>query len=97
MSPLIDPAELQYLRQLQHDIKNALHVVGLGLAVLNSVRDDPTQFAETYAVVDEERRNARDLVAQLLDRVSRWGETAPRDTEAEGLALQAGAPECESA
>ncbi|MCC9604998.1 hypothetical protein LOC68_25175 [Blastopirellula sp. JC732] len=44
----------QQLRQLGHDIKSHLGVVTMGFQALDGVKSDPEEFAEIYAVIQEE-------------------------------------------
>jgi signal transduction histidine kinase len=56
----------QQLRRLEHDIKNSLNVISLGLDVLKSVRTDESQFAEVCQAIEAERKQAGLLVAELV-------------------------------
>jgi len=42
------------LRHLNHDIKNHLFVVGMGLKTLEAIRHDPDQFREVLETIESE-------------------------------------------
>lgn len=53
----------EQLLQFVHDIKQYLHVVGMGTEILKGVRENGVRFAEVCESMDQERRKA----LQLLD------------------------------
>ena len=53
------------LRQLAHDIRHCLHVIGMGMELLKTVRENDRQFAEICESINQERRTARKLVDEL--------------------------------
>ena len=41
------------LRKLEHDVKNCLSVVSMGMLALEGARQEPEDFAEVYATIHE--------------------------------------------
>lgn len=59
----------EQLRQLAHDVRHCLHVIGLGTEMLKGARDDERRFAELCESIDRERQEARRLVDELVATV----------------------------
>lgn len=60
----------EQLRQLAHDVRHCLHVIGLGAEMLKNVRDNERLFAEICASIDQERRTAWKLIDKLVAAAS---------------------------
>lgn len=58
-------ARREQLRQLSHDIKSYLGVVTMGFQALDGAKADPAEFAEIYAVIQEE--GVKPLKQSVLD------------------------------
>ncbi len=56
----------EVLIQFVHDVKHILHMAGLGMEILKSVRDDDARFAEICAVVEREHRESLRLLNEYL-------------------------------
>lgn len=56
----------QHLRQLVHDVRNCLQVVGMGTEVLKTAREDDRKFTTICESIDKERRTALKLMDEFL-------------------------------
>jgi hypothetical protein len=54
------------LRQLAHDVQDCLHVISMAVRLLKDARDDDRRFDELCGWIDAQRRQATDLVTELL-------------------------------
>lgn len=62
----------EQLRQLEHDMKNYLGVITMGLQALEAVREDPEQFAQMSQTIDKEGiQPLKQIVTRLVDVASR--------------------------
>lgn len=57
----------EQLRQLAHDVRHCLYVIGMGTEILRTAREDDDRFAEVCELIDEERKTAMKLVGKLID------------------------------
>lgn len=65
--PLAD----EQLRQLSHDLRECLHMIGMGVELLQKARQDAERFAQTCEAIDKERKAAQKLVGELIDAACR--------------------------
>lgn len=65
------PSREDQLRELNHDLQTSLHAIGMGLELLKEVRLDEAQFAKITESIDKERKNATNLVKELMQFVHR--------------------------
>ena len=56
----------EQLRQLIHNIRHCLHVIGMGTSLLKELRHDDVQFAELCASIDTERKKVKELIEELV-------------------------------
>lgn len=56
----------EQLRQLGHDVRHCLHVIGMGMEILKTVREDDDRFVEICELIDKERKTAMKLVRELV-------------------------------
>ncbi|MDN5871884.1 MAG: hypothetical protein L0H73_14330 [Nitrococcus sp.] len=57
----------EQLHQLAHDVRQCLHVIGIGAEMLKSARNDEARFAELCEAIDQERKTAQQLVEELIE------------------------------
>ena len=65
--PLAD----EQLRQLCHDLRECLHMIGMGMELLQNAREDAERFAQTCEAIDKERKAAQKLAGELIDAACR--------------------------
>lgn len=68
--------EDEQLRQLSHDLRECLHMIGLATQMLQNVREDVDRFAQICEAIDKERTTAQKLVCELIDAASRGNRPA---------------------
>lgn len=54
------------VRQFAHGLRQCLHVIGMGVAILPRARDDE-KFDDICSSMDRERREAARLIAEPMD------------------------------
>ncbi len=57
---------IEQLNQLAHDLNHCLHVIGLATEILKECRTNKTEFDRICTSLETERRQAAELVQQLL-------------------------------
>lgn len=59
------------LRQLAHDVRNCLNIIGMSAQVLKDGRPGADEIAELSASIDQERKTASELLDELVAAMSR--------------------------
>lgn len=54
------------LHALAHDLRNCLHLVEMGLQILERSREKPTEFDDICEMLRTERAKASDIVTEFL-------------------------------
>lgn len=54
------------LDTLAHDIQNCLHIIGIGLEILQDARGDDARFAETSASMAKSNEHAFQLLSDYV-------------------------------
>ena len=71
MSERTSPLSEEKLDRLVHDISGSLHAIGMGVVVLNDVRNDENRYKEVCDSIVSEQENAVALLRQLQEAIRR--------------------------
>ncbi|MDN5872133.1 MAG: hypothetical protein L0H73_15625 [Nitrococcus sp.] len=65
----------EQLHRLAHDVRQCLHVIGMGAEMLASARADESRFAELCEAIEQERKTAQRLVKELIEAAFAAGDS----------------------